>query len=98
MFVTANPGSIAAASTGAQAIGSEIAAGNAAAAEPTSGVLPPGLDEVSALAAVFFNTHAMMYQAFGAMHTAFHEMFAATLGVSSGSYAATEVANAIAAT
>jgi hypothetical protein len=38
-----------------------------------------------------------MYQAVSAQAAAIHEMFVNTLGTSAGSYAATEVANAIAA-
>jgi hypothetical protein len=38
-----------------------------------------------------------MYQAISAQAQAIHELFVNTLGVSSGSYAATEAANAAAA-
>jgi PE family len=38
-----------------------------------------------------------MYQAVSAQATAVHEMFVNTLGMSSGSYAVTEAANAAAA-
>ena len=60
-------------------------------AVPTTGV-------VSALTAAQFAAHAQMYQAVSAQTTAtaIHEMFVSTLGVSSGSYAATEAANAVA--
>jgi hypothetical protein len=54
-------------------------------------------DEVSALTAAQFATHAQMYQAISAQAAAIHEMFVNTLGASAGSYAVTEAANAIAA-
>ena len=78
-------------------IGSSLAAQNVAAAAPTTGVLPAAADEVSALTAAQFATHAQMYQAISAQASAIHEMFVNTLGASAGSYATTEAANAIAA-
>jgi hypothetical protein len=60
-------------------------------------VVPAAADEVSALTAAQFAAHAQMYQAVSAQATAIHEMFVNTLGISSGSYAATEAANAAAA-
>ncbi len=80
-----------------QGIGSSLAAQNVAAAAPTSGVLPAAADEVSALTAAQFATHAQMYQAISAQAAAIHDMFVNTLGTNAGSYAATEVANAAAA-
>jgi PE family len=96
-FVTANPESLAAAAGTLQGIGSALSAQNAAAAAPTTGVVPAAADEVSALTAAQFAAHAQMYQAVSAQATAIHEAFVNTLSTSSGSYAATEVANAIAA-
>lgn len=96
-FVTTQPEVLAAAAGNLQAIGSAMAAQNAAAAAPTTGVIPAAGDEVSALAAMQFATHAQMYQAVSAQAAAIHEMFINTLGTSAGSYAATEAANAIAA-
>ena len=80
-----------------QGIGSAMSAQKVAAAVPTTGVVPAAADEVSALTAAQFATHAQMYQAISAQAAAIHEMFVNTLATSGGSYAATEVANAIAA-
>ncbi|EUA17131.1 PE family protein [Mycobacterium kansasii 662] len=52
---------------------------------------------MSALAAAQFAAHAEMYQVVSSQASAIHEMFASTLTISSGSYAATEAANAAAA-
>ena len=52
---------------------------------------------MSALTAAQFAAHAEMYQAVSAQAAAIHEMFVNTLGISAGSYAATEAANAAAA-
>jgi PE family len=96
-FVTAQPEALAAAAGNLAGIGSAMSAGNAAAAGPTTGVVPAAADPVSALAAAQFATHAQMYQAVAAQAAAIHQQFVSALGVSSASYAATEAANAVAA-
>jgi hypothetical protein len=96
-FVTTQPEALTAAATALQGLGSGMAAGNMAAAAPTTGVVPAAADSVSALTAAQFATHAEMYQQISAQAAAIHEMFVTTLGVSASSYAATEAANAAAA-
>ena len=96
-FVTTQPEALSTAAGNLTGIGSAVAAQNAAAAAPTTGVVPAAADEVSALTAAQFAAHAQMYQAVSAQAAAIHEMFANTLGTSAGSYAATEAANAVAA-
>ncbi|HWF68770.1 MAG TPA: PE family protein [Mycobacterium sp.] len=97
-FVTTQPEMLATAAGQLTGIGTAIGAQNAAAAAPTTGVVPTAADEVSALTATQFGAHAAMYQAVSAQAAAVHEMFVRTLGVSAGSYAATEAANTIATT
>lgn len=96
-FVTTQPEALAEAAGNLQGIGSAMNAGNAAVAAPTTGVIPAAADEVSALTAAQFAAHAQMYQAVSAQAAAIHELFVNTLGISAGSYAATEAANAAAA-
>ena len=96
-FVTAQPEALTAAAGNLSGIGAALAAQNAAAAAPTTGVVPAAADEVSALTAAQFAAHATLYQQVSAQAAAIHEMFVNTLGVSSTSYAATEAANAAAA-
>lgn len=96
-FVTTQPELLAAAADHLGGIGSALAAQNAAAALPTTGVVPAAADEVSALTATQFGAHAAMYQTVSAQATAVHDMFVRMLGASAGSYAATEAANTIAA-
>src|SRR5690625_5141215 len=96
-FVTTQPEALAAAAGNLQAIGSALNAQNAAAAAPTTGVVPAAADEVSALTATQFAAHASLYQSVAAQAAAIHEMFVATLNGSAESYAATEAANAVAA-
>jgi hypothetical protein len=96
-FVCTQPTELTAAAENLQGIGSSLTAQNSAVAAPTTGVLPAAADEVSALTAAQFATHGQMYQAISAQAAAIHEMFVNTLGASAGSYAATEAANAAAA-
>ena len=97
-FVTTQPELLTAAAGNLTGIGSAMNAENSAAAAQTTGVVPAAADEVSALTAAQFAVHAQMYQAISAQAAAIHEMFVNTLGTSAGSYAATEAANAVAAT
>ncbi|MBO0881254.1 MAG: PE family protein [Mycobacterium sp.] len=96
-FVDAQPEMLAAAANQLHGIGASVAAQNAAAAGPTTTVIPAAADPVSALTAVQFAAHAQLYQAVSAQAAAIHEMFVHTLGASAGSYAAAEAANAAAA-
>jgi hypothetical protein len=93
-FVTTLPEAMTATAGGLQDVGSVVAAGNAAAAAPTTGVIPAAADVVSALTAAQFATHAQMYQEISAQAAAIHDLFVATLGASAGSYLATEAATA----
>lgn len=95
-FVTAQPETLAAAAGNLQGIGATISGQNAAAAAPTTGVIPAAADEVSALTAAQFAAYAQTYQAVSAQAAAIHQMFVSTLATSAGSYAATEAANAAA--
>jgi hypothetical protein len=93
-FVSMQPAELTAAAGNLQGIGSIMTAQSAAAAAPTTGVIPAAADEVSALTAAQFATHAEMFQVVSAQAAAIHDMFVNTLSASAGSYAATEVANA----
>jgi len=96
-FVTTQPELLALAAGDLQGIGSEMAAGNMAAAAPTTGVVPAAADEVSALTAAQFAAHAGSYRAISAAADAIHSLLVSTLQTNASSYAAAEAANAIAA-
>jgi PE family len=96
-FVTTQPEALTAAAANLAGIGTTMSAQNAAAAAPTTGLVPAAGDEVSALTAAQFAVHAQMYQTISAQADAIHQLFVSTLGTSAASYAATEAANAIAA-
>jgi len=95
-FVTTQPEALTTAAGNLAGIGTTMSAQNAAAAAPTTGLVPAAADEVSALTAAQFAVHAQMYQAVSAQADAIHQLFVSTLGTSATSYAATEAANAIA--
>jgi len=92
-FVTTQPEALAYAAGKLQTLGSTMAAESAAAAAPTTGVVPAAADEVSALQAAIFGAYGSLYQSVNAEATTIHELFIHTLGASAGSYAATESAN-----
>ena len=95
-YVITLPAMLASAAGELQSIGAVVAAGNTAAAAPTTGVVPAAADEVSALTAAQFAAHGVLYQELSAQASAIHELFVSTLATSAGSYAAAEAANAAA--
>ena len=92
-FVTTQPEALAYAAAKLQTIGSAVAAESAAAAAPTTEVIPAAADEVSALQATIFGAYGSLYQSVNAQAAAVHQLFVHTLGASAGSYAATESSN-----
>ncbi|CAM4098493.1 PPE-repeat proteins [Mycobacterium basiliense] len=93
-IVFAQPEMLDAAAGELHSITAVVRAGNAAAAAPTTGVAPAAADLVSLLTAAQFAQHGELYQAVSAQAAAVQEQLATTLGISAGSYAATEAANA----
>lgn len=96
-FLTADPEALRAAADCLSSTGVALASQNTAAQVPTTGVLPPAADEVSAMLAARFATQAQQYHQVSAQAAAIHEMFVATLNGSASTYAAAEAANAVAA-
>jgi PE family len=92
-IVITQPEALAGAAAEMQALNALVAAGNAAAATPTMGVVPAAADVVSMLTATHFASHARLYQEVSAQAVALRDLLATTLGVSAGSYDATEAAN-----
>lgn len=96
-FVTAHPETLMTAADHLSGTGVALASENAAAQVPTTGVVPPATDEVSAMLAARFTAQAQQYHQVSAQATAIHEMFVANLNGSANTYSAAEAANAIAA-
>lgn len=93
-FLFATPEYLAAAATDLSNIGSTISSANAAALAPTSGVLAPGADEVSATIAALFDAHSQAYQALSAQAALFHQEFVNLMSGGAAQYALAEAANA----
>jgi hypothetical protein len=83
---------MAAAAADVEQIGSAIKAAHAAAAAPTSGVIAPAADEVSAAIAKLFGQYGQEYQAVVAQAAVFHGRFTQALAAAGGAYTAAEVA------
>ncbi|OBG22274.1 PE family protein [Mycobacterium sp. 852002-51057_SCH5723018] len=93
-FVFATPEYLAAAATDLSNIGSTIGSANAAALAPTSSVLAPGADEVSATIAALFDAHSQAYQALSAQAALFHQEFVNLMTGGAAQYALAEAENA----
>ncbi|KPN49572.1 PE family protein [Mycobacterium intracellulare subsp. chimaera] len=96
MFVEALPAGIDEAASGLSGLGATVAAGNAAAAAPVMGVVPPAPEPASVLLAAAFGVHGGVYQVTQAIGSVVHAMFVSTMGISSADYAATEALNTVA--
>ena len=92
-FVNTAPEALTAAAGALQTLGSTMTAGDAAAATPTTAVVPAAADEVSALTAAQFAAQGVLYQQMSAQATAINELFVNALLTSAGSYATTEAIN-----
>ncbi|MBS4729209.1 PE domain-containing protein [Mycobacterium sp. SM1] len=92
-FVTTLPEALTCAAARLQSLGSAMAVENAAAAAPTTGVIPAAADPVSVLQALQFAAYGTWYQHVSAHAQAIQEMFVNALRTSAGSYADTEAAN-----
>src|ERR1700756_5148723 len=92
-YLVAAPETLASAATDLSNIGSRLSEASAAAAVPTTGVLAPAEDEVSAAIAAMFSAHGQGFQALSAQATAFHDRFVQTLPAGARSYVGAEAAN-----
>jgi hypothetical protein len=96
-FVTTQPEVLSGAASNLSGIGDAMAARNAAAATPTTGLAPAASDMVSAMTAAQFGRQGVTYQQIAAQAAEVHEQLVAALRSGAGAYALTEAANAAAA-
>ncbi len=92
--LTAVPEELLAAAAQLGAITTSLATQNAGAAGATTVIAPAASDPVSIQQAGIFSTYGTQYQAIAAEAQTIQEQYAQTLGTSSGTYTATESANA----
>jgi hypothetical protein len=93
-FVITTPDLVTAAATDLANIGSTISAANAAVVVPTTGMLAPAADGVSAAVGALFEAHGEAYQAFSSQLAGFHNEFVQALTGGANAYASAEAANA----
>lgn len=94
-FVTTRPEALSAVASALGSIGDSMAAQNAAAAAPTTGVAPAAADEVSALQAAQFAAYGTWYQQVSTQAKMIHQALVTNLASSAGSYGTTESANRV---
>jgi hypothetical protein len=92
-FLTTIPEELLAAAQQLEGIGSSLTAQNAGAAMPTTSIAPAAADPVSLLQAGLFSSYGTLYQQLAAEAQAIQQQFTSTLGLSSGTYTATEAVN-----
>ncbi len=97
-FLTTIPEELLAAAAQLEGIGNSLTAQNAGAAAPTTAIAPAAADPVSQLQAALFGGYGTLYQQLAAEAQSVQQQFVSTLGLSSGTYSATEAANAAAST
>lgn len=93
-YVNAITEEIASAANQLEVIGTGISAQSAAAAAPTSSVVPAGSDPVSALQSALFSAYGSLYQQISAEAQAIHQQFVQMLNQSGLSYSTAEATNA----
>jgi len=93
-YVITAPQTLAATAADVERIGRTIGAASAAAAAPTSGLVPAAEDEVSAAVTQLFDVYGQDYQAGVRQALAFHNEFTQALAAAGSAYAQAETANA----
>lgn len=96
-YLSIQPEVMTAAVTDFAGIRSALAAANAAAAAPTTGVVASGADEISAACTSLFNTYALEYRAAVGRLSASYDEFTQALVAAGTAYAETELVNAASA-
>ena len=89
-FLVTAPQVLADAASDLAGLGSTISTANAAAATPTTGLVPAAADEISTQIAALFSVHGQGFQRLSGQVAAFHEQFVQSLTASANAYAAAE--------
>jgi hypothetical protein len=96
-FLKTIPQELLSAAAQLEGIGTSLTAQSAGAAAPTTSIAPAASDPVSILQSGIFSSYGVLYQQLAAEAHAIQQQFTSTLGLSSGTYSATEASNATAA-
>ena len=93
-FNFVEPAAMATAAASLTGLGGQMTGASAAAAAPTMGIIPPGIEETSALLAASLSTHGAVYQAAAMVADMFHQLAAVNLATNGAGYEAVDVAAA----
>ena len=93
-FLKTIPQELLSAAAQLEGIGTSLTTQNAGAAAPTTSIAPAASDPVSILQSGIFSSYGTLYQQLAAEAQAIQQQFTSTLGLSSGTYSATEASNA----
>jgi hypothetical protein len=93
-YVTTAPETLAATAADVERIGTAISQASSAAAGPTSGLLAPAADEVSAAVTTLFGGYSQEYQAAVRQAMTFHGELTQALATAGSAYAQAEASNA----
>ncbi len=96
-FLKTIPQELLSAASQLEGIGTSLTSQNAGAAAPTTAIAPAAADPVSILQSGIFSSYGTLYQQIAAEAQAIQQQFVSTLGLSSGTYSATEASNATSA-
>jgi hypothetical protein len=93
-FLSVAPDAVTTAAGNLEGIASALGDANATAEIPTTGVMAPAADAVSAAITAILGMHGQEYQALSTEILSFHEQFVSALNTGMSQYLETEVANA----
>ncbi|SPM30348.1 PE family protein, partial [Mycobacterium terramassiliense] len=96
-FVITRPELLTAAAGNLSTIGASMVSASAAVEGPTTQVVAPAADQVSALVATQFAVHGLAYQTVATMASQIHDAFVGAMATGGTSYAVAEAANTAAA-
>jgi hypothetical protein len=85
-MVIVDPSALADAAASLGSLGTALEEANVVAELPTTGILAPAVDEVSAMITTFFNSHGQWYRQLASQAEAFHQEFTRTLAAASQAY------------
>ncbi|HWT80723.1 MAG TPA: PE domain-containing protein, partial [Candidatus Methylomirabilis sp.] len=89
-MVIVDPSALADAAASLGSLGTSLEAANVVAELPTTGILAPAADEVSAMITTLFNSHGQWHRQLASQAEAFHQKFTQTLAAASQAYQNTE--------
>jgi hypothetical protein len=94
--VIVDPSALADAAASVGGLGTSLEEAKVVAELPTTGIVAPAADEVSAMITTLFNSHGQWYQRLAALAQQFHQQFTQQLAGAANAYQESEAANVVA--